>query len=141
MLTEMAARAILAMVVGVASFAAWKLLGRFVLARARRASDGSRGVPEGFVLGRPALLVFGSPHCAPCVHAQKPAAHRLERELEGAIQVIEIDVTEKPGMAERYGVVSLPTVFIFDAAGAPRRVNHGLVSAEELRRQISPFLA
>lgn len=141
MLTGMVARTILALIVGVASFAAWKLLGRAVLARARRASDGGSGAPEGFVLGRPGLLVFGSPHCAPCVHAQKPAAHRLERELDGAIQVIEIDVTEEPGIAERYGVVSLPTVFVVDASGAPRRVNHGLVSAEELRRQISPFLA
>jgi thiol-disulfide isomerase/thioredoxin len=141
MLTGVVVRAILALILGAASFAAWKLLGRAVLARARRASDGSRGAPEGFVLGRPGLLVFGSPHCAPCVHAQKPAAHRLEREFDGAIQVIEVDVTERPGVAERYGIVSLPTVFVFDAAGAPRRVNHGLVSTEELRRQISPFLA
>jgi thiol-disulfide isomerase/thioredoxin len=141
MLMGIAARALMALIAGAVFFGAWRLLGRAVLARARRASEEGRGAPEGFVLGRPGLLVFGSPHCAPCVHAQKPAAHRLERDLKGAIQVIDIDVTERPGMAERYGVVSLPTVFVFDAAGAPRRVNHGLVSAEELRRQISPFLA
>lgn len=141
MFTGIAARVLLVLIAGTASLGAWKLLGRAVLARARRASEDGRGVPDGFALGRPALLVFGSPHCAPCVHAQKPAAHRLERELDGAIQVIDVDVTERPGIAERYGVVSLPTVFILDAKGAPRRVNHGLVSAEELRKQISPFLA
>ena len=141
MMTGIVARVLIALIVGCASIGAWSLLSRLVLARARRASGDGRGAPEGFILGRPALLVFGSPHCAPCVHAQKPAAHRLERELEGAIQVIDIDVTEKPSIAERYGVVSLPTVFVFDAAGAPRRVNHGLVSFDELRRQISPFLA
>ena len=141
MLTEMAARAILAMVVGVASFAAWKLLGRFVLAQGAAGERWQPRCARGLRPGQACAPRLRLAHCAPCVHAQKPAAHRLERELEGAIQFIEIDVTEKPGMAERYGVVSLPTVFIFDAAGAPRRVNHGLVSAEELRRQISPFLA
>jgi thioredoxin 1 len=140
MLVGMAARAGLAILLMAFCFGAWKLTGMAVLARARRASETGAGILEGFIRGRPGLLVFGSPHCAPCVHAQKPAAHRLEKDFEGAIQLIEIDITQKPGLAERYGVVSLPTVFIFDSAGAPRRVNHGLVSYDELRRQISPFL-
>ena len=97
-------------------------------------------MPEGFEAGKPALLVFGSPHCAPCVHAQRPAVSRLGQDLGDAIQTIEIDVTKSPEIAELYGVVSLPTVFVFDASGAPRRVNHGFVSTEEMRRQIEPFL-
>ncbi len=129
-------RTLWAAAIALAAFGAWKLMGTILLARARRIT----GIVD-FVRGKPAVLVFGSPHCAPCVHAQKPAARKLELELGGAIQLIEVDVTEKPLLAQRYGVLSLPTVFIFDKTGAARRVNHGVVSADELRRQIAPYLA
>jgi thiol-disulfide isomerase/thioredoxin len=140
MLAGIAIRAGLAILLAAAGFGAWKLLGLAALVRARRAGEEIAGAPAGFVRGRPGLLVFGSPRCAPCVHAQRPAVRRLEKELEGAIQLIEVDVTEDPLAAQRYGVVSLPTVFVFDSRGKPRRVNHGLVPLDELRRQISPFL-
>jgi len=140
MLAGIVARTGLALLLAALCIGVWKLVGLAVMTRARRALGEGGGVPEGFVRGRPGLLVFGSPNCAPCVHAQKPAANRLEKDFEGAIQVIEIDVTQRPGIADLYGVVSLPTVFVFDSAGSPRRVNHGLVSYDELRRQISPFL-
>jgi len=129
------ARSLWAAAIALAALGVWKLMGSILLARARRIT----GIVD-FVRGKPAILVFGSPHCAPCVHSQKPAARKLELELGGAIQLIEVDVTEKPALAERYGVLSLPTVFIFDRTGAARRVNHGVVSKDELRRQIDPYL-
>ena len=141
MAASIAARAIIAIVVAGVCYGAWKLLGLAVLLRAGRAGNRGAESLKGFVSGKPGFLIFGSPHCAPCVHAQKPAAKKLESELGAAIQLIEVDVTEEPSLAERYGVVSLPTVFLFDASGKPRRVNHGCVSADELRRQIAPYLA
>jgi thioredoxin 1 len=141
MLSSIAARTALAIVVAAAGLGAWKLLGFAVLRRAGRAGSGGPESLKGFVSGKPGFLIFGSPHCAPCVHAQKPAAKKLFSELGGAIQLIEVDVTEEPSLAERYGVVSLPTVFLFDGSGKPRRVNHGFVSADEMRRQIAPYLA
>jgi thioredoxin-like negative regulator of GroEL len=141
MLENIALRAVLSLFLALCGFGAWRLIGLLVLHQARRAAVGMAAALDGFVRGKPGLLVFGSPRCAPCVHAQRPAARRLEAELLGAIQLLEVDVTERPELAERFGVVSLPTVFIVDAEGEPRRVNHGLVSTDELRRQISPFLA
>ncbi len=135
------ARAAIALFAAATFLLAWKLLGLTLIYRAKRAGRGEAGVPEGFVRGKPGFLIFGSPRCAPCVHAQKPAVRKLAGELGESIQLIEVDVTQEPLLAERYGVLSLPTVFLFDAAGRPRRVNHGLVTAEELRRQISPYLA
>jgi thioredoxin 1 len=141
MLTSIAERSVIAILVAGACFGAWKLLGLAVLLRARRAGSGGAEILEGFVRGKPGFLIFGSPHCAPCVHAQKPAAKKVLGELGEAIQLIEVDVTQEPALAERYGVVSLPTVFLFDGSGKPRHVNHGFVSADEMRRQISPYLA
>ena len=139
MAASIAARALIAIIVAGACFGAWKILGLLVLSRAGR-RGGESGLPAGYVSGKPGFLIFGSPHCAPCVHAQKPAASKLMKELGEAIQLLEIDVTREPALAERYGVVSLPTVFLLDASGKPRRVNHGFVSADELRRQIAPYL-
>jgi thioredoxin 1 len=141
MAAGIALRTLIAILIVGASYGAWKLLGLAVLLRARRPGAGDSLLPEGFVSGKPGFLIFGSPHCAPCVHAQKPAAKKIASELGAAIQLIEVDVTEEPSLAERYGVVSLPTVFLFDETGKPRRVNHGFVSVDELRRQITPYLA
>jgi thiol-disulfide isomerase/thioredoxin len=141
MAASIAARALIAIIVAGACYGAWKILGLLVLSRAGRQGGGESGLPAGYVSGKPGFLIFGSPHCAPCIHAQKPAASKLVKELGEAIQLLEVDVTREPALAERYGVVSLPTVFLFDASGRPRHVNHGFVSAEELRRQIGPYLA
>jgi len=140
MLIGIVSRAVLAIVVAAACLGAWELLGLAVIARARRAGGGEAGIPEGFVRGKPGFLIFGSPRCAPFMQAQKPAANKVARELDGAIQLLEVNVTEEPALAERYGIVSLPTVFVLDAKGRPRKVNHGLVSADEMRRQIAPYL-
>jgi thiol-disulfide isomerase/thioredoxin len=139
-LATIAARAAIAVVASASLLGVWKLLSLAVLWRAKRAGSSDPVGLKGFARGTPGFLIFSSPHCAPCVYAQKPAATKLYGDLGGAIQLIEIDVTEEPGLAERYGVVSLPTVFLLDAAGNPRRVNHGLVSTVELRRQIAPYL-
>jgi thioredoxin 1 len=138
---SIALRAVIAIVVAGACLGVWKLLGLAVLRRAGRTGSGGPESLRGFVSGKPGFLIFGSPHCAPCVHAQKPAAKKLLGELGEAIQLIEVDVTEEPSLAERYGVVSLPTVFLLDGSGKPRHVNHGFVSADEMRRQIAPYLA
>ncbi len=130
-------RAALALAIVALGAGTWLLAGRLSLARARR-SSGKESLLEP---GRAGLLLFGSAHCAPCVQAQAPAARRLEAELGGRLQLREVDVDEEPELAERYGVMSLPTVYIYDAEGEPRRVFRGLVSLDELRRQVQPFLA
>ncbi|HLE53485.1 MAG TPA: hypothetical protein VI755_15570, partial [Anaerolineales bacterium] len=38
--------------------------------------------------------------------------------------------------ADYWGVLSVPTTFIIDRRGRPRRVNHGVASAEKLFKQI-----
>jgi thioredoxin-related protein len=57
-----------------------------------------------------------------------------------AIQILDIDVSTQPELAERYGVLSLPTIFVLDRTGAPMKVNHGFVASGELQRQLAPYL-
>jgi len=50
--------------------------------------------------------------------------------------VIEVDAEARPDLANYWGVLSVPTTFIIDARGEPRRVNHGVASTDKLLGQL-----
>jgi thioredoxin-like negative regulator of GroEL len=52
------------------------------------------------------------------------------------VQVVAIDAQAQPQVADEWGVLGLPTTFIIDRARQVRRVNHGVVRADQLRQQI-----
>jgi hypothetical protein len=140
MFEETIIRVLAASILAALGWGFWKLLGHLVLGRARAGSAGKGSLPAGFVPGLPGLLVFGSPDCRTCVSAQKPAVRRLADSLGPSVQILDVDVTIHPELAERYGVLSLPTTFILDHTGSPRKVNHGFVASAELQRQLAPYL-
>ncbi len=87
--------------------------------------------------GVPAILYFTTPDCAPCRTRQRPALARLVADLgEDAVQVIEVNALNDARAADRWGVLSVPTTFVLDAEGRPRRVNHGVAGVETLRGQL-----
>ncbi len=123
---------------GLAGYWAWTRwqLWRLQPSTGARAAARAPGL-ETWEAGRPAVLYFTTPDCAPCRTMQRPALARLQAELGLGLQVIEIDAAERPAVADHWGVLSVPTTFILDAAGAPRHVNHGVAGAEKLKRQIA----
>jgi len=86
--------------------------------------------------GLPALVYFTTPTCAPCKTVQRPAIERIKSTMGAWFQVIEVDVSTAPDMAQEWGVMSVPTTFIIDASGKPRYVNHGVTNAETLIQQL-----
>lgn len=139
-MSEVPVRILVAVILVALGWLGWKLVGHYVLGRARAGSSGRAELPAGFVPGLPGLLVFGSPDCHTCTSAQKPAVRSLSARLGEAIQILDVDVTINPELAERYGVLSLPTIFVLDRTGSPRKVNHGFVASNELQRQLAPYL-
>lgn len=90
-----------------------------------------------FAPGKPGLVLFTAEYCYPCITQQKPAIRRLVEQIgEKAVQIIEVDVEKNPEVAQRWGVLSLPTTFILDRDGKPRDINHGVTSTEKLKRQL-----
>lgn len=82
------------------------------------------------------LVYFTTPTCVPCKTIQKPAIKSLLQLLGSALQVIEIDASEKIELASKWGVMSVPTIFLFDPKGNLKHVNHGITRAEKLIQQI-----
>lgn len=70
-------------------------------------------------LGSAATLVqFSTEYCAKC-----PGTRRLLHELAGVesgVHVVEVDLTHRPDLADRFSVLQTPTVLLLDRAGTVR---------------------
>ena len=58
------------------------------------------------------MVYFWAPWCGPCQMAG-PVIEELAKEYEGKMRVGKLNVDENPKMAQKYGVMSIPTVIIF----------------------------
>jgi thioredoxin 1 len=72
----------------------------------------------------PVLVDFTAPWCRPC-RAIEPFLLDLEREHDGRLRVVRLDVDENLAVPSRYEVLALPTVILF-TGGEPVEVVHGL---------------
>lgn len=136
MVPEIAIRLLITATVIGSGMALWWLANRLTLKRAAFRVTGIRSLRP----GRPAILYFTSPTCAPCKTVQRPAIQALKHRLGDALQVVEIDASVQPRMADEWGVLSVPTTFVIDPNGQPRRVNHGVATADKLYRQLEEIL-
>jgi thioredoxin-like negative regulator of GroEL len=86
--------------------------------------------------GRPAVVAFSTPSCAACHTAQRPALAQLESRAEGAVRVIEVDAAERPEVARKLGVLTVPTTAILDTGGRLTAINNGFATSDRLAEQI-----
>lgn len=70
----------------------------------------------------PVLIDFWAPWCGPC-RMLAPTVDEIAAAYEGRIKVVKINVDDEPALAQRFGVMSIPTlVYVKDGQEAGRAV-------------------
>ena len=60
----------------------------------------------------PVFVDFWGPHCQPCLK-MAPFIDELAEQFDGRINFVKLNVGDNPQVANRYGVMGLPTIMIF----------------------------
>lgn len=76
------------------------------------------------------LVDFWATWCGPC-RMQAPILEDFDKQMEGRVKVCKLDVDEAPSVAQRFGVMSIPTLIAFrDGQQIGKEV--GVTSCEDL---------
>jgi hypothetical protein len=130
----------------------------FVAARQRRALAAAPFTPGGGETGRAArgvaesagaqhpqaalpvgpvrVLAFSTPQCQQCHLLQKPALAEVAAQTE-QVEILSIDALEQPELAERYGILTVPSTVVLAPNGRASAVNYGFAPARVLLEQIA----
>ena len=60
----------------------------------------------------PVLVDFWAPWCTPC-RMRSPTVDTIAQEQAGRIKVGKVNIDEQPELAERFRVMSIPTLMVF----------------------------
>ena len=84
------------------------------------------------------LVDFWADWCGPC-KMLAPTIEALGEQYEGKAAIAKVDIMAYPGLAARFGVMSIPTVLLFqDGLEIDRKV--GLMSAEAYTETLDTYL-
>jgi len=60
----------------------------------------------------PVVVDFWAPWCGPC-KTIAPALEEIAGSLNGKVKIVKLNIDESPATAEKYGIMSIPTLMMF----------------------------
>lgn len=86
----------------------------------------------------PVLVDFWASWCGPC-QTQGPIVEEIAKAMTGKAKVGKVNVDENPTMAQKYNVMSLPTLYIFKGGTVVKQFV-GVQSKDVLMTELNKLL-
>lgn len=69
----------------------------------------------------PVIVDFWAEWCGPC-RLVAPELEKISTEYDGKVKIVKLNIDDNPGVAARYGVMSIPTIALFVDGGVKSQV-------------------
>jgi thioredoxin 1 len=88
---------------------------------------------------KPIMVDFWAEWCGPC-RAVSPILDAIASENSDKLSIVKLNVDDNPETAEKYGITSIPAMFVFDKGEVVKRVI-GAKPKPALEADLAEFLA
>jgi thioredoxin 1 len=87
---------------------------------------------------QPVLVDFWAVWCGPC-QMQGPIVEEVAKAMAGKAKVGKVNVDENPGSAQKFGIMSIPTIMIFKGGTVVKQFV-GVQSKETLTSELNKLI-